>query len=153
MFADIVKHMQVVELEPSELDQPISITTKGHVATVRDLIADKAPSNVRSMFAGTEVRQVDHVRPVCKLDPSALRIVATETLRKSDPKHRVAAIGLGEYTPQELIKEVERGSVMGARIVDAVRLSGLLVEQAIMSGKIKPKINFYENLRIPDFEF
>jgi len=101
MFADVLKHMQVVELDASELDQPISITSKGAVATVRDLIADTAPASVRSMFGAADVAG-DHVQPVSKLDPAALRIVATETLRKSDPKHRVAAIGFGSYTPQEL---------------------------------------------------
>lgn len=151
MFTDIIKHMQVVELGPSELDQPISVTSKGAVATVRDLIAEKAPASIRSMFGAAKVRTGDHVQPVSTLDPEALRIVAAETLRKSDPNHRIAAIGLGDYTPQELIKEVEGGTVMGALIVDAVRLSGLLVEQAITSGKIKPRA--YEGLRIPDFEF
>jgi len=152
MFADVLKHMQVVELDASELDQPISITSKGAVATVRDLIADTAPASVRSMFGAADVAG-DHVQPVSKLDPAALRIVATETLRKSDPKHRVAAIGFGSYTPQELIKEVESGTLMGARIVDAVRLSGLLVEQAIASGKVRPRKNIYDTLQVPDFEF
>jgi hypothetical protein len=153
MFANIVRHMDVVEFDLADLDQPISVTNKGTVATVGDLIAERAPVGVRAMFGPAAARVSDHVRPVNKLDPQSLRLVAMEVLRKSDPRERVAAIGLGDYTPQELLGEVERGTVMGARIVDAVRLNGLFVEQAITSGKIRPREHPQSGLHIPDFEF
>jgi hypothetical protein len=155
MLADIIKEMGFVELDASELEQPISVTDRGSVATVGDLIEEKAPAGIRAMFGLVSAHVGEHVQPVAKLDPNELRRVATEMLQKSDPAHRVAAIGLGDYSTKELIDEVARGTAMGERILDAVRLNGVLVEKAVASGKIRPraKRDPYGNLRIPDFDF
>jgi hypothetical protein len=155
MFANIMKHMHTVELTADELEQPISVMTGGAVATIRDLIAEKAPSEVRAMF-GTAAAEASgqHIKSVGTLDPPSLRRVAVEVLQKSDPDHRVAAIGLGEYTPKELIDEVQHQTVMGTRVVEAVRLSGLFMEDAVTTGKIRPKQHqSHQDLHLPDFEF
>jgi len=150
-----MEHMNTIELTPSELDQPISIKTDGSLATVRDLIAEKAPSEVRAMFGAvaTEATSHLHVTSVAELDISSLRRVAVEVLQKSNPDHHVVAIGLGEYTPQQLIREVECDTLMGARVIDAVRMNGLFIEQAITTGKIRPSNIAYTELRLPDFDF
>jgi len=153
MLANIVQHMSVVEVDRVELDQPISLTNDGDLATVRDLIAAKAPVRVREMFGDVLKRTAARVRSVSKLDPQSLRRVALEVLRQSNPNERVAAIGLGDFTPKQLMSEVERDTVMGVRIVDAVRLNGILVEQAVTSGKIRPKVAEYSELRLPNFDF
>jgi hypothetical protein len=153
MLDDIIKKMAVVELEPSELAQPISLTDKGDVATVGDLIAEKAPNGIRAMFGMTAAPTSEHVREVGHLSFDALKRVATEMLRRVEPAQRVAAIGLGDYSPQELIEEVDRGTAMGARIVDAVRLNGVFLEAAVANGKVRPKTDHYRNLVFPDFPF
>lgn len=43
MFANILKRMKVVELGDADLRQPISVTDRGELATVGNLIAEKAP--------------------------------------------------------------------------------------------------------------
>ncbi len=151
MFAEIVKHMEAVEFTVSELDQPVSITEKGGVATVRDLIADQAPATVRLQFSGVAPTG-EHVRSVGQLDTEALKRITTEVLRQSDPDRRVAAIGLGDYSPLQLIEEVQRETVVGARVVNAVRLNGLFIEKAVQNGKIKPR-DGYRSLSLPDFDF
>jgi hypothetical protein len=153
MLANLLKHMKVVEFGDAELKQPISVTNRGTVATVKDLIAESAPEEVRAMFGTAATTAGGHVRPVSKLDPQSLRRVALAVLQQSNPAERVAVIGLGDYTTNELVEEVNHGTVMGARIVDAVRLNGLFMERAIASGAIRPREHHYQRLHTPDFDF
>ena len=153
MLSDIIKEMEVLELDRSELDQPISVTDRGSVATVGDLIAEKASDDVRAMFGAVAAHVGEHVQPVTWLAPEDLRRVATEMLEKSDPAYHVAAIGLGDYSTKELIDEVARGTAMGERIIDAVRLNGALIESAVTHGKVRLKAGPYQDLDIPDFDF
>jgi hypothetical protein len=152
-LADIIKTISVFELGASELDQPISVTDKGDVATIRQLIAERAPDGVRAMFGAAASPAGAHVLPVDKLDRQSLRRVAIEVLRKSDSHERVAVGLLGDYTPQRLIEEVERGTIVGRQITDAVRLNGALIERAVKNGKIRPKADLSTDLHIPDFYF
>ena len=152
MFANILKRMKVVELGDADLRQPISVTDRGELATVGNLIAEKAPPGVRDLFGSTASYVGAHIKPVNKLPPTDLRRVAVEVLERADPTRRVAAIGSGPYSSRQLIREVEEQSAMGTRIVDAIRLNGVFVETAITSGKIRPKDSPYSSLRAPDFD-
>jgi hypothetical protein len=154
MFANIVKHMDVMEFSSSELEQPISVMSGGGpIATVRDLIAAKAPTDVKALFGAADAKvSSQHVEAVAQLDPPSLRRVAVDMLRRSNPNHRVVAIGLGQYTPEQLIDEVEHGTVAGERVIEAVRLNGLFVEEAVTNGKVRPN-EFHEKLHVPAFDF
>ena len=138
MRPDLVSQMPPLEFSKAELDQPVSMSDGGGVATVRHLIAEKGSDTIRQMFDIWD-RVTVHVRPVSQLDRNALKEVAIALLKSSDPRKRVTSIGGGDYTPSELMSEVERETSMGRKIIRGVRLNGILVETAVASGKIKPR--------------
>jgi hypothetical protein len=141
MFPDIIGQMPPLEFSETELDQPVSVNEIGGVATVRELIAEKASSKIRELFDIAEATIGVRVRPVKQLDRNELKIVAIALLESSDPKKRVASLGGGDYSTGELVGEVERGTPMGQKIIRGVRLNGILVESAIDAGKIRPRLH------------
>jgi hypothetical protein len=154
MLAEIMKKIQVFELAASELDQPISVTSRGTVATVRDIIAEKATKEVRAMFGIAAAAAGNHVLPIAELDSQSLRYVATEVLRKTDSQHRVAFGLYGSYTTQQLIDEVDDPkSVVGKQITEAVRLNGEFIESAITSGKARPQVESSAGRHFPELDF
>jgi hypothetical protein len=139
MLAGIIEKMGVLELDASALDQPISVTNNGSVATVRQLIASPAASDeVRALFGIAASAASDHVQPVAELNAESLQRVAVEVLRGSDSRQRVA-IGLyGDFDLPQLIHEVENKTSVGREIADAVRLNGEFIEALVQSGKVRP---------------
>ncbi len=139
MLPEIASQMPALEFGNRELDEPISLNEQGGIATVRELIADRAPASIREMFR-INIRAGSHVRPIDQLDGNALKAVAVALLKVSDPRRRVASMGGGDFDTDQLMGEVERGTPMGQKIVRGVRLNGLLVESAVTSGKIRPRV-------------
>jgi hypothetical protein len=152
VFGELLRRMDIVELDESELVQPISVTEHGDMATVANLIAEKAPPDIRGLFGASATPLQDHIKPIENLVPADLRRVAVTVLERADPTRRVAAMSLGHFSRQELIQEVENYSAMGSRIIDAIRLNGLLVENAITNGQVRPK-ETRRHLRASNFDF
>lgn len=122
MFTELLKYASVTELDEDRLDEPISVNAKNpdEIATVRDLLRD--PSSVR---------------PVRELDQSQLCRVVLALLARLNGNKRFASIG--ELSPQQLSDEVRNNTVMGSKFLEAVRLSGLMMEAAIQAGKVRPR--------------
>jgi hypothetical protein len=153
MLYELLKHMQELEFDDSELEEPVSLNERGSIATVRDLLAERAPVATLALFRIESPQSPSHVRPIETLEPWALRRVACELLKHVDSRKRVIAPGLGSYSPSQLIDEIERGTAIGTKVVQAVRSDCLLIEQAIATGKARPKRKVARKINIPEFTF
>jgi hypothetical protein len=138
MLPGILEEMPPIEFAEAELDQPISLDDKGIIITVRQLIAARAPSEIREIFHIAAAID-SHIRPVGHLNYDDLKLLAKAVLEASDRERRVAGLGGGDFSTSQLRDEVERESPMGEKIIRSVRLNGLTVESAVERGKIKPK--------------
>jgi hypothetical protein len=153
VLARVINHMAPIEFDRAELDQPVSLTERGGIATVGNLIAERAPQSIRALFGKAAPNCAAHVRPVNSLPHKALQRLAIEIVRRSDPTHRVAAIGLGDYSRDELVEQIDQNTAVGSRIIDAIRLRSAFVEAAVTAGKIRPKNVNYANVKFPAFDF
>jgi len=151
MFADVIKHMEPLELEEAELEQPFSLDDEGQVATLGDWLEQKAPPKVLTAFHRTREPHPT-IRSVRDPDEEGLKQVTIAVLRAADPAERLAVVGGGHYAPDDLVREVEHGSELGHRLIHAVKNHALFVEQAVRRGKIRPK-PVGEELEFPDFPF
>lgn len=132
--------MPPLELSHSELNNPVSLTVHGEIVTVRGLIAEKGTPAIRRMFDINGRETTNNIRPVNRLDRGALKVLAIAMLKRSSPQERVMSISGGDYGPSDLIREVENETRMGQKIIRGVRLNGMLVENAIEAGRIRPRL-------------
>ena len=153
MFSGILKHMESLEFGQAELDQPVSLTAEGQVATLRDWIDERAPQSVRAAFGRSDAQAAHpHVKSASSLSAAELTHLAAEFVRSSPPNEALAIVGQGNFTRDELIQQIESQTEVGERLIRAVRQYVLFMEQAIESGKIKP-IEREESVALPEFEF
>ena len=139
MLPGILDEMAPIEFTGAELDQPISLDDRGAVATVRQLIAERAPPEVREIFRIASAVG-SHIQPISHLDRDALKILAKAVLEASDREKRVTGLASGDFSSSQLRDEVERESPIGEKILRSVRLNGLAVESAVERGKVRPKL-------------
>jgi len=154
MFSEILENMKPVELGSADLEQAVSLNGKGEVATLRDWIADRAPTRVQAAFSKVTHLSApsDHVLSVRDMDRDALKKLTAIMVARSDPDKQIAAVGLGDYSPQQMVEEVQRGTALGMRLVEAVRLNALFIETAVTEGKIRPRSDIPRH-DVPDFDF
>ncbi len=138
MFDALIEKMDVVELDPSELEDPLTLDLNGDVVALSGWIDQEAPADVKAAFGRAERPAPPvHVRPVEELDDQALRSLTRAVLAQSDPQEHLVVVGVGDFDRDSLIKEVESGSEVGVRFVRAVKRHSAFVAEAVRKGKIR----------------
>jgi hypothetical protein len=108
MFGGIIQNMDPLQVSDQELGRPFTLNTEGKVASLGDWMDQEAPQSVRVAFHRGHGRKIPRVRSVADLDDEGLRQLTVAVLKAADPRKKVAIVGRGDYSPGELVREVER---------------------------------------------
>jgi hypothetical protein len=105
-------------LKPFELDRPVLVRESGSL-TLGDFLADPDP------------RVVDELRA---LDLEEQQELVLARMRGAPAEKPLSLFGQGGYTFGDAVREVERGTPLGVRIIEAeCKLVGLLLTEALNS--------------------
>jgi hypothetical protein len=106
-------------LKPFELHRPV-------------LLRAHEPLTLGDFLAHPERAVANEFRALGPLDRQALVLAR---LRGAPPDGRLALFGKGDYTFADVAREVEQGTPLGMRIVEAeCKLVGLLLTEALGDG-------------------
>lgn len=128
-----------IELTEEALSQTVGwLSHANRPATLREFIAAQAP---RQVLASLDVSPTEApnepVKRVTELGEGELRHVVVTVLREAPPDSVLAMVDKGSYSLQKLIREVQRGTVLGKQITGATARHIELLEALIEAGKVK----------------
>lgn len=130
-------YMSDLEMNPAELDQPVSVNSDNSIASLRDVIAEYGHEVVRERFE-IEERDSNRTRRVSQLNDYALRTLAIAVLELESDVGAKLVGAEGAFSPQDLVREVRRGSSVGKQFVDSIRQHAQFLENAAVEGRLKP---------------
>lgn len=106
-------------LKPFELERPV-------------LLGPDRPLPLKEFLARPEPAVVERFRA---LDPLERQALVLARIRGAPPDRPIALFGRGGYTFGGAIREVEQGTPLGVRIIDAeCKLVGLLLTEALAAA-------------------
>lgn len=106
-------------LKPFELERPVLLRPEG-------------PLTLGAFLARPDPQVAEEFRA---LDPAGRQALVLARLREAPRDRPIALFGQGGYTFADAIREVEAGSPLGVRIIEAeCKLVGLLLTEALGFG-------------------
>ena len=140
MQTQLLEKFETVEVDASDLGQPLSLATDGSVATLEALIEDRAPSTVREALGVSILPEIHRtVRPVAQLNDGELKKLAIAVLATEPDNVRLAVVGHGSFSREALEREIEEGTFVGQRFISAVKQHAMFLEAAVAQGKLRRK--------------
>lgn len=154
MFESIIKHLdQDVEIDEQELATPVTFDVLGDVVTVKGLVSLEEPMKgsrtVRATWAPAESASP---REVGDLDRDEVRRLAIETVRSAPKDLALGSIGRGSFSTDDLEREIEQGTEVGERFVEAVRDHSIFLQEAVRAGRVSVRSE-PRSVDLPEFDF
>lgn len=152
LLDDLVQEMEL-EVDREELSAPVTLNVEGELVSLSAYVGHAAATSVRAAL-GTELKLgAAAAKPLSPetLNPEQWRVIARGLVEASDPDLRLAVVGRGDYSPQQLIDEIDTGSDVGRRLVQAARNHSLLLTRAAKAGRIRSRRE--EPIELPAFDF
>lgn len=153
LFKGIIDQMEVIELTEEDLNLPTSLNEDNEIAALKDLMAQEAPVNVKAAFHMESAEAPkSRVKSVNDLKDEDLTKLTVNVIENSDPGETLSVVGVGEFNREELIRQVNEGTDLGRRMIQAVRLNAQFLENAMKAGKVKQK-EAAKKVTLPEFDF
>lgn len=156
MLGNLVEKMKEWPVYSDKLDEPISLTRAGKIATWRDMIAERASDDIlaafRSVMGETMARTTNNVTPVEELDTPSLKKLALEVVKNSDPRKGIA-FGIRSYDRDLVVDLIEGDTPLGLQLIELIRVHSDFMQRVIDAGKIVPRPEPTPELKLPEFEF
>jgi hypothetical protein len=135
---ELVESAPDLELTKEALHQIVSWSSKGETPiTLGEYIAAVGPppiaEQLKSSFAAPKP---EGAKRVLELSEDELEQVVCLRLRQGTPNLRVAVMGEGDYSIDDLIIEVKNRTSVGLRMMQATVRSIALVESLVDAGKL-----------------
>ncbi len=131
-----------LEIPPRALDQIVGWSAKEKKTyTLRNFVASRAPETAKR-FELTESDSLSCVKRITELTEQELKRTVCESLRRGSTDMKVGVMGsVGEkkdFSKEELVKEVEKGTQTGNAVIEAYKLDIDLIERLAEKGKLYP---------------
>jgi hypothetical protein len=150
MLAQFFKYLGIIELADSEIEQIVSLDSKGKYVTLGELVEQLAPREVVGRFGRTP-KSGRTIKPVHDLDDHESEQIVDAYLDSIPPDQSFAVTGHGSFTADELRREVHQRTELGRRYVAMVKQHNMFLEEAVKRGKIQRKTNGV--IKVPPFDF
>lgn len=92
-------------------------------------------------------------RELRDLSEDEIRQIAIQTARATPDDLSIGLIGAGPLSRMDLVHEIEQGTELGERFVEAVRDHSIFLQEAVRAGKVVAKAKAEHEVEMPPFDF
>lgn len=143
-----------VQLPPSALGQTVGWSSQDkRPVSLRDFIAARAPRAVGALLDTDSRGDPEHVKRITELTDEELQETVCALLGEAPENIRVAILGHGDFSIEDLIGHVRTRSDLGLRLISAARRHIDLLERLVEAGKLRVAESGQPSVRVPAFDF
>jgi hypothetical protein len=141
-------------LSESALEQVVGLSSDDEPITLGQYLAVRAPE-VAKRFRLSEPapEQRQSVRAIEDLSDSEVKRVVKLRLRRGADGLKLAVLGQGVLSMEELEKEIDADTELGRRVVEAERSNLALLQRLAETGKLRSTIDTDSPIAVPSLPF
>ncbi len=140
-------------LPPAALSQVVSWSSEDdRPISLGEFLAARAPHAAKVFQLGPSRTKLAVPRPADLTDAEMTKVV-TARLREGATDARLAVLGQGAFTVDQLIQEIAVGTELGKRLLSAERRHLELLDRLAEANKLRRADQKPTGVAVPDFEF